>query len=427
MEATTLPASFDLRSSSPVGVTPVKDQVQCGSCWTFGSLASLESYFKYKKGTATDFSEADMNENHFGDWGVCMGGNATLSTAYLTRWAGPVTEADVPYPYWFTEGGGSVAPSAAEESTLGATPGVPTGYHVQNVYFLPQSAQPLTAADRIVWKTAIKANGAVAIAFHAPASQAERDNYYNDAKAAYYCNDTTSSNHIVAIVGWNDNFAKTNFKTRPRDNGAWIVKNSWGTSFGENGYFYMSYYDKSLQEGAQYSAEPASNYTRIYQYDNLGWVNSWGNGSTTSMWGANVFMASANARTIKAVGVYTPVPNSSYTIKVVSNLSAGPATGTVVATQTGKIAKPGYNTIKLTTPGVVAIGKPFSVVMKLTTPGYYYPIPVEYAASGYSTAGTACPGQSFYSSDGAEWYAAQWTDDDGTHDFNVCVKAYAVK
>jgi hypothetical protein len=106
-------------------------------------------------------------------------------------------------------------------------------------------------------------------------------------------------------------------------------------------------------------------YTRIYQYDPLGWTGSYGWQRSTTGWFANIFMASANAATIGAVGFYTPVPNSTYAVRIYSNVTPGaPRSGTQVgATKRGTIAKPGYHTIRLD-PATVAAHKPFSVVVR---------------------------------------------------------------
>ena len=438
VQATTpAPSYYDLRVAStvapkhPVGVTPVKDQYGCGDCWAFATMASLESYLKLHSVTAS-FSEEDLNENHGWDYAPCMGGNEWMATAYMARWAGPVNEIDVPVPYWFTEQGegGSPAPSQGlaipELSTLapvvGATPGAATKYHIQNVYWLPQGTYPMSSADIITAKQAIMNNGAVAVSFYYD------DSYYNTSTFSYYCNDSTQvPNHEVAIVGWDDNYSSANFSTPPAGRGAFIVKNSWGTGWGQSGYFYMSYYGTTLSLDAQfYAPQPATNYTRIYQYDPLGPLTFYdfsGSYAETQYY-ANVFMASANAAHIKGVGLYAPVANTEYTIWVFSNLpnggspsTMGFASGTLVQYVSGTLQNPGYNTIPLKSTAVTP-NAPFSVVVEVTTPGFGYPVPVEYSEAPI-TAGGACPGMSYVSGDGSTWAYGD--------DFKVSLKAYATR
>ena len=394
-----LPATFDLRTSVPVGVTAIRNQGNCGSCWAFASFASLESYLKYKQSQTWDFSEEDLNEYHLYDNRVCEGGNHFLSTAYLARWAGPVNESDVPYPWAM------------------ATPGVPAKKHVQKVWFLPNRS---SYTDNTTVKTAVQTNGAVYVSFQWDAA------YYNATNHAYYNGVTTGANHAVAIVGWDNAYPKTKFNTSPPGNGAFICKNSWGTSWGENGYFYLSYYDKSLTIGAQfYNAAGTGNYARIYEYDPLGWTTSlsYSSGTPNVDWFANIFVASSSAPKIKAVSFYTPTPNCPYELYIYDNVTA-PRTGTLKKTITGTIAKGGYNTIDFSSsPATVTPNKKFSVVVKLTVPTQYafpYPIPVEYPIDGYSSGANAFSGQSFMSTDGTSWVdLTAWNSRS-----NVCLKAF---
>ena len=170
-----LPAVYDLRNvGGSVYVTAVRNQQQCGSCWAFGAMASLESFLKYKRAVTADLSEADLNENHGFDFGVCMGGNWFMSTAYMARWSGPVSESDVPYPYYQTEVGGTalggetegVAAIGDDRPLAKAAPGVADVYHVQNVYLMSTAGHPLTSEERSALKQAIYDNGAVNVAFY---------------------------------------------------------------------------------------------------------------------------------------------------------------------------------------------------------------------------------------------------------------------
>jgi hypothetical protein len=94
----TYSTKFDLR---PAGyVSPVKDQGACGSCWAFATYASLESSILKSGGPTMDFSENHLKDDHGFNLGPCDGGNIYMSQAYLSRWDGPVSEADDPYrPY----------------------------------------------------------------------------------------------------------------------------------------------------------------------------------------------------------------------------------------------------------------------------------------------------------------------------------------
>ncbi|MBR4451590.1 MAG: hypothetical protein IKS39_07140 [Clostridia bacterium] len=74
------------------------------------------------------------------------------------------------------------------------------------------------------------------------------DEYLNNN--SFYCKDFKNTNHEVEIVGWDDNYSKNNFKVKPKNDGAWLIKNSWGTEgegTGDKGYFWVSYYDGSLE------------------------------------------------------------------------------------------------------------------------------------------------------------------------------------
>ncbi|MGZ3579605.1 MAG: C1 family peptidase, partial [Syntrophales bacterium] len=251
------PSFYDLRDQGKL--TPVKNQGNCGSCWAFATYGSLESNLLPSE--TWDFSENNLKNTHGFDLGPCAGGNGDMSTAYLARWSGPVSEEDDPYV----------------DSPSTSPLGLPARKLIQEVLYVPDRAN---SSDNANIKQAIMTYGGVMTSMYISNS------YYNSTNKTYYYNGSSLSNHAVGIVGWDDNFDKNKFGSTPPGNGAFIIKNSWGTNWGENGYFYISYYDSNV---GKYNyvfngAEPLTRYDNVYQYDPLGWVYAYGYGSSNTGW-----------------------------------------------------------------------------------------------------------------------------------------------
>ncbi|MFB3894734.1 MAG: lectin like domain-containing protein [bacterium] len=404
----TLPSYYDLRSTGKV--TAVRDQGGAGSCWAHGSYGSFES--NLLPAETWDFSEQNVKNlcsttysmySEGFDRGYLDGGSHLMVVAYLARWSGPILESDDPYVW-----------------NNGLSPmDKPIQKQVTDIDFLPDRAN---ATDNDNIKTAIMLNGGVCSAYYHDLGSFYSGPYYNSTTYAYYYNIATSTNHLITIVGWDDNFPASRFNTTPPGPGAFIIKNSWGTSWAENGYFYISYYDtvlgRTLYSNIQFRyASPTTTFGRIYQYDPFGLVNYSGYGTNIG-WGANIFTAVATD-TIIAVSTYALSPNTSYELYVYTVANSGPSSGTLASSKSGTIPIAGYHTISLDTPVSVSPGTKFSVVIKYTTPGLNYPIPIEYPISGYSSKAAAHPGESYISATGSSW-----TDDIGqTYNANCCIKA----
>ncbi len=398
--AASYPASFDLRTTNQV--TPVRDQMACGSCWAFGSYASSESGLM-PKSTPPNLSEKHLVFNHGFDWGPCDGGFELITIAYLTRWAGPVKESDCPYNY---------SPGWAN---CGASK--PVQYHVQNAeYFnfeMDKIKEFLTASN----------GGAISSSFYMDNS------FYNAANAAYYYDGSlgTPSNHTVAIIGWDNDYPNTNFTNPPPENGAFLVKNSWGTSWGKDGYFWVSYFDAlfGTQNWAFHNAEATTNYKRIYQYDPLGWEDTWACNYGNAIWGANIFTAKADEK-LKAISFYTAHPNQSVRYAVHVNVTAAnPTSGTRKVNKVITFPNVGYHTVKLPAAIPLTKGKRFAVVLKYAPSwsGLYanYVLPAEARIDGYSSGATASALQSFMSCDGGK----TWGDlGASNYQENVALKAF---
>lgn len=389
-----LPTSYDLRYEGKL--SPIRNQGSCGSCWAFASYGSLESFLLPSE--SWDFSEQNLIDHHGFDWQPCEGGDIFMATAYLARWSGPVKEEDDPYQYAYLTG-------------------LKTRKHVQNVIYLPPRNNSL---DNDQLKMAIMKYGAVYTTMYFANS------CYNASNKAYYNKDIEEGGHAVAIVGWDDNFDKSKFKTAPSGNGAFIARNSWGKSWGESGYFYISYYDNYLGKGmnAVLTAEPTSGYVDIYQYDRLGWTWSLGYGSTTA-WMANIFTAKSNNPLI-AVSFYAGGSSNSYEIFIYIDVNDGqPRSGLLARKESGLLTSPGYFTIPLKVGVSLKEGQRFSVVLKLTTKNYNYPIPIEYPHHDYSSLARAEAGESFISQNGSVWNDLHTSWGGEFANSNVCLKAFA--
>ena len=399
-----LPRRFDLRLSR--GVTSVRNQGQCGSCWIFATYGSMESNLKYRQQQNWNFAEQDMNHAHGFDDPECWGGDNMMATAYLARWSGPFAEGQFPYPY------------ATDESRQGSGTTMLTKKHVQEVTFLPERKGPL---DNELIKRMIRQHGGVLAAYR------HRKDWYNPETAAYYFFGEGDPTHAITVIGWNDDFPKSAFLEgkQPPGNGAFIIKNSWGSEWGKKGFFYLSYYDEKLSSfTAFHSIQAVGNYTKIYEYDPLGWTSSIGMPGNSEAWFSNLFIAATVAPTIKAVSFYTPVINSRYEISIYDRVEANlPVSGQKVATLSGVIGLPGYHTLPLETPAPVTPFKRFAVVVKLTTPGYFYPVPLETRLDGHTSAAKATMGESFISADGITWKDVM-TEIDKKLSPNVALKAF---
>ena len=402
------PSSFDLRTSGKV--SPVKDQGHFNTCWAFATFASLESTLMPTTPTP-DFSEKNLANLAGFDVAIPNGGgNMWMSTAYLSRWNGPVNETTDLYP----------SNSWTVSNTY--TP----VKHVQKVVFFPARSD---RADTGNIKGALTQWGAVYSSLYWD------DSFYNAAHTSYYqpssaANPVSGGGHAVTIIGWDDTYAVTNFNTAPALPGAWIVKNSWGTTWGNSGYFFVSYYDKyfgsALQSGtyrdtAAFLGESTSNYTTVYSYDKLGEVTDYYYGTNKTGSFANIFTATSSG-TIKAVGVYTTDLNVPCTISIYKNPTSGPVGGTPAVTFSETLSTMGYNTVIIPSSQQIPItmGDKFSVVVQVTNPTYNYYIPVEKNLAGYSSGITSQFEQSYGMNRSGVWI--DWkTKVDNSH---ICVKAY---
>lgn len=350
-------------------ITSVKDQGRNQTCWAFSSIAAMEAnlikngkadtsidlsenqfaYFFYNRKTdALGYTKDDYNLNRNGNY-LSGGGTLWGSGLALATWAGVTTEDRCPY-----------LSLPSEDLCYEAL------YSVRDVYMYEYDAQKLSSSVATV-KQAILDHGAVAAGINF-----DTDNYYNEETCAYYYPEKDQSgNHAVTIIGWNDGYSRENFVTTPSCNGAWIVKNSYGVEFGDQGYNYVSYEDASLGEMMAFEVvTKAEQYDNNYQHD--GTANP-AFSYNKADWYANVFTAKgANGynEDLKAVGIDVRSVNTKYEIQVYTGLTSilKPTSGTKVFSSTvkGTFADAGYHTVVLPKAVSLTAGERFSVVVRLT-------------------------------------------------------------
>jgi C1A family cysteine protease len=363
-----LPVSYDWRSHS--GVTPVKDQAACGSCWTFGNIGSLES--RYKVVTAghptKNWSEENMNSCHLPWlWARCAGGNTFTALSYLTNVVkknatqqfqkGILDENQDPY-----KGAAAHNIALCNDSTRP----FPT-YRIQGARWL--------TSDATAMKNAIYTKGPINTAYFA---ESPGGAHWSSGNTVYhYPGYSGPTNHEVLIVGWDDN------KAWPGGGGtgAWIVKNSWGNFNALGGYFYITYGSAVVgSDGLYYvGVRPAVANENFYMEDKPGWITNVGCGSKTA-YGATVFKPLNANEKLTYVEFYSPFNNMPYTIKVwgkVTTVTGGVSFSTLKATKTGTCQEPGYYVVNVSSAGIpLTKGVKYAVEVKFTDPvGGGFPIP----------------------------------------------------
>lgn len=421
-----LPSYYDSRQSGII--SSVKNQNPFNICWAFSLVSNFETSL-LKQGLGTwDLSEEhlayffanrvnDPLGNTPDDRIIHLGknyhdsGNGMVASFFLSTWSGMVSEGKAPLP---TDSTHTLDLSRPLDPAIAYD----TDVYLKDAVFCAYSQQRM--------KQLVSEYGSVS-------AMILMDNagvYYRPETAAACCPTAGKVNHAVTIVGWDDNYSKTNFPAASmvQNDGAWIVKNSYGPSWGKNGYFYLSYEDASISNLVCNTAITAPQYPNNYFYDGA----ASGTTSATVKAGssiANIFTASAgqgNAEELGEIVLSSKQDFTTYRIQIYTDLSdpLNPASGTPAFRTPLEYTQPiaGIHTLKLNNPVKLVQGSKYSVVLTFPYETKYYVEASTSSASGswFQAIAGLEPGQSFLSSTGTRWTDCS-TSNPG---FCFCIKAH---
>jgi C1A family cysteine protease len=361
-----LPGSFDWRDQDKA--SPVKDQRPCGTCWIFGTTSVLESAVLMSENTTYDFSEQSVALCVDRSWvylydqadepcGISHGGGWSWLAAEVFIKKGAVLESCDPY-----NSSGLQCDGACLCDNC-------TPVKVVDGYRLVTNNQSQT--DLI--KEAVYDRGPVTMAYYDDWRHEYSDATYG---TVYDCAAPAAANHMVSIIGWDDGVP--HFETP--GTGAWLVKNSWGTDFGNSGYFWLAYNSSCIQEIAYLEYKDYDPNEKLYYWDEAGFVGDGGQGDS-SAWMASIFTSTQDGF-LTDVDFWTTSNDAQYEIHVYLDGDISNGLQNQVASQSGVCQELGYYSIPLASPVSLTSGQPFTIAVKMTTPGYDNPLPVEEAVQG---------------------------------------------
>lgn len=393
--AIALPAKYDMRDLA-ILTTP-RDQSGANTCWSFATMDALQSVWA-RLGIGTgDFSTENLANCHGFDKLKNQGGTAEMALAYLSRFAGPVTEsAD---PYINTTTGTCKIVSKADKVAL-----------LSQAWRLPQNT-------RII-KEMVYRYGGVFTGFSATGFST----YYNSATNCTYSPNGNAgpANHAGTIVGWDDDKVITiPSKPSPTNPGAWIIKNTYGTSKNEAGYYYASYEDYYVGSTAMVYPQriEKEQIDSVYYYDKLGPLSATGNNIDSAIT-LSAFTAT-QSQIIRNVGVFTAFAGTTIDVEVYQTKTGQTLSGLLGSTKAHYCEYPGFYAIPVT----AAINGTYYVKIKYKSPGSKTPVSTETAVAGFASPTIQPMGLQWI-----KYYEGEnWRDvgAGSTRIYNLCVKVYA--
>lgn len=405
---------YDSRESGII--TPVKNQNPFNICWAFSMASNFETSLLKKGLGSFDLSEehlayffANRRNDPLGNTPEDKilhlksdyhdGGNDRVASFFLSTWSGMVSEEKAPLP-------------TNADHTANLSKPLDPALAYDTDAFLEDAVFSQYSVDRM--KLLLTEYGSVSALI------------YMDNKGIYYRPETAAScypfsgnvNHAVTVVGWDDDYSKDNFPpaSNVMNNGAWIVKNSYGTSWGKKGYFYLSYEDASISDLVCTTAVSNPAYPNNYFFDGA----CTGTASVALAPGysiANVYTASASEGSDEELGEIVLASKQDFTsfqIQIYTDLTdpSNPASGTPAFSSPMEYtqALAGIDTVPLENPVKISHGSTYSVVLTILDQKSSYYIEMNTSASSgnwFSAQAGLASGQSFFCTNASK---QTWTD-----------------
>ena len=401
-------------------VTEVKNQRNTSLCWAFSLASNLETSLLTREQKYYDLSEEQLayfwanrvndplgntpNDKITRTQSDYHGtGNGRVASFFLSTWSGMTTEEKVP----FQSSAVTWPDSLAYDTSAYMEDAIFSQYTVERTKQLLIEYNSVSAMIYML------------------------DNYYYPDTASYSCPQSGLVNHAVTIVGWDYTYSKENFPSASgvNNDGAWIVKNSYGKNWGKNGYFYLSYEDQSITNLVSNTASASEEYNNNYFYDGAaaGTVTFPSKTINNGYYVSNIFKATAgNGKDEKLGEIVTAVPqdNTDFQIQVYTDLknTSDPTSGTPAYAEPVDYTQPlaGIHTIHLNTPVKIPQGTFYSVVIRIPDGSNKFYVEKTTTSTSWFTATAGIdPNQSFISTSGKKWY-------DAGNQYNCCfsVKAH---
>ncbi len=401
-----LPEFYDLRLCVPTDrkspmlpeksrINPIRMQGYLGTCWAHAAVAAVESNMYLQLQKAGIPYNVNRNDVNLSEWYL----------AWVARCWPTEVEGDVIRHFYAPEdvsnfrkplaekvytGGFAMANlefMTANNASLAAEPAqaddenqildrlvaprqyAPQAVHLKQVYGNMEQ-EVLAQTDGVFIKQQLMRNGAGAIALNADQLGQEME------EKAFFVPKHKEADHEVNIIGWDDtyDFSTSDMTEKPKKKGAWIIRNSWGKNWADQGYAYLSYEDQTAVEYISFEADmDLGAFSHIDSHEDNG-VGSllYRTDSLPLAWFADGEHARDNSF-LKRVGFYTYQEGVDYTIEIRTGADT-PEKGRVVYTQQGRFGQDGspawsgYRTVDLHKYVFLTRGEHYTVVIRLSNP-----------------------------------------------------------